>query len=139
MVSFADKEMALAACPTYASKCGADKMFNFKSTKFTEYNTANIVIEKPGPASDGTAADCNDIAPENKSVRDRCLLKSDICTYIIKGACLAPGFHTKWDNTMTSNDHVDVQILEWDSKYITYDTSITTRYNTKQYNGRSEG
>lgn len=36
---------------------------------------------------------------------------------------------------MTSADHVDIQVLEWDSKYITYDTSIITRYNVKQYNG----
>jgi hypothetical protein len=45
MVSFADKEAAITACPTYAAKCGNNKMFNFKSTVFNkEYNTANVVI-----------------------------------------------------------------------------------------------
>jgi len=39
MVSFADKELAISACPTDAAKCGSNKLFDFKSTKFTEYNT----------------------------------------------------------------------------------------------------
>jgi hypothetical protein len=58
MISFTDKEAAISACPTYASKCGADKMFNFKSTKFTSINnTAKIEIKKPVLAS-GEPADC---------------------------------------------------------------------------------
>ena len=107
-------------------------MFNFKSTIFNrEFNTASVTIEKPGPNASGQPADCTDDTVENKGVRDQCFLNTDTCTYIIKGSCLAPGFHTKWDNTMTSADHVDVQVLEWDAKYITYDSSITTRYNVK--------
>jgi len=105
MISFADKEHAIAACPTYSSKCGVDKLFNFKSTKFnTEFNTASITIEKPGPNAAGVPADCTDDTIENKGVRDRCFLNTDTCTYLIKGGCLAPGFHTKWDNTMTNDD-----------------------------------
>lgn len=83
-------------------------MFNFRSTSFrSESNTGTITIEKPGPASDGSPADCELATPENKPVRDKCFLDSDTCTYIIKGGCLAPGFHTLWDNTMT-NDDVDI-------------------------------
>jgi len=114
-VSFKDKEFAIAGCPTYAAKCGENKLFNFRSTKFNkEYNTATITIEKPKPASNGKPVDCKDDTIANKPVRDRCFLKEDTCTYIIKGGCLAPGFHTKYDNTMTNND-VDIQVLEWDS------------------------
>ena len=106
-------------------------MFHYKSTKFNSvYNTANVVIQKPGPNANGDAADCTDDTVENKGVRDRCFLNTDSCTYLIKGSCLAPGFHTKWDNTMDSS-HVDIQVLEWDSQYTVADDSITTRFNTK--------
>lgn len=66
-------------------------------------------------------------------------MNTDSCTYVIKGGCLAPGFHTKFDNTMTSRDDVDIQVLEWDSEYITYDSTVRTTYNTKQYNGIRPG
>ena len=57
---------------------------------------------------------------------------------MIKARCLAPGFSTASDNTMTSA-HADVQVLEWDSKYVTYDPTDTTRYNVKQYVGTNLG
>ena len=44
MITFKDKEMAIAACPTYASKCGARKIFEFKSTSFTENSVSSITI-----------------------------------------------------------------------------------------------
>lgn len=40
---------------------------------------------------------------------------------------------------MTSRDDVDIQVLEWDSEYITYDSTVRTTYNTKQYNGIRPG
>lgn len=140
METFVDKEMAIAACPTAAAKCGAQKIFNFRQSKFNEkYNIGEIVLEKPAPGADGLEVDCALDTPENSSIRSQCFLETDSCTYVVKGGCLAPGFHTKWDNTMTTSDHVDIQVLEWDSKYISYDTSITTRYNVKQYTGISIG
>jgi hypothetical protein len=83
-------------------------MFNFRQSKFNrKYNTGNILIEKPKPQGDD-AVDCNDESVENRDVRNSCFLNTDSCTYVIKGGCLAPGFHTKWDNTMTSANHVDI-------------------------------
>lgn len=100
MVTFTDKEMAITACPTYASKCGPNKIFNFSNPSFNSLtDTATINISKPSES-----ADCTDTSIDNKSVRDKCFLNTDTCTYIIKGSCLAPGFHTKSETTMTDDD-----------------------------------
>ena len=137
--------MAISACPTYASKCGASKIFDFRSSVFnSKYNRADITLQKPGPDADGNEADCT-LTADNESVLRNCFLNTDTCTYIIKGGCLAPGFHTKSDNTfrniieVSSKTHVDIQVLEWDTKYTEADTTVTTRYNAKQYNGVDEG
>lgn len=140
MKTFTDKEAAIAACPTSAAKCGRKKIFDFRQSKFNrKYNVGEIVLQKPAPGADGLEPDCELDTPENQGTRAQCFLNSDSCTYVVKGGCLAPGFHTRWDNTMTSAEHVDIQVLEWDSKYVDYDQSITTRYNVKQYKGISLG
>jgi hypothetical protein len=134
MVSFTDKEMAIAACPTKASICGEYKLYEFKQSLTGRDTTAKIQITPPKD-DNGKVIDCSLSSPTNDKV---CFTHRESCTYVIKARCLAPGFSTASDNTMTSA-MADIQVLEWDSRYVTYDPTETTKYNVKQYVGPNLG